>query len=168
MSITTKDRLKFFSKENGFGQNTFEKHVGIAIGYLSSKSKSITSDTIERVYEKFPDLNLEWLITGKGDMFKSTSIIGNKNITGNNNLSNTGSIGGHNIQISDPNPVHKKIVEDKDFKMTYESLPDDFTQHKFNLLLDENRCLKEENNSLLKELNETQRELIGLLKHNDK
>jgi phage repressor protein C with HTH and peptisase S24 domain len=64
--MTTKERLKLFVQEKGFGQNAFEKEVQIAKGYIASKCKSITSDTIEKVHSRFPDLNLNWLLTGEG------------------------------------------------------------------------------------------------------
>jgi hypothetical protein len=66
--MTTKNRLIEFATKKGFGRNRFEDHVGIAIGYLSSKSKSVTSETIERVLNKFPELNANWLLTGIGKM----------------------------------------------------------------------------------------------------
>jgi len=66
--MTTKERLKEFVFKIGYGQNAFEKFIGIANGYLASKSTSITSDTIEKVLAKFPDLDLNWLFTGEGEM----------------------------------------------------------------------------------------------------
>jgi len=69
--MTTKDRLRLFSKQMGYGRNKFEEYVEIASGYLSSRSNSVTSDTIEKVIRKFPDLSLEWLLTGQGKMLRS-------------------------------------------------------------------------------------------------
>ena len=72
VNMTTKERLKEFVSKQGLGQNAFEKKVGIAVGYLASKSVSVTSDTIEKVIENFPNLNLDWLITGEGEMLKNS------------------------------------------------------------------------------------------------
>lgn len=47
--------------------------MGIAKGYLSSKSQTITSDVVERVSDKYPNLSMEWLMRGIGDMFCSPS-----------------------------------------------------------------------------------------------
>lgn len=71
--FTTKDRLKLFVKSIGLGRNKFEDQVGIANGYLSSKSSSVTSDALEKIKEKYPDLNVDWLITGEGDMIIDNS-----------------------------------------------------------------------------------------------
>lgn len=69
--MSTKERLKEFVRFIGMGQNAFEKEVGIANGYLASKSLSVSSDAIEKILDKYPQLNLYWLFTGKGEMENS-------------------------------------------------------------------------------------------------
>ncbi len=66
--MNTKTRLKLFVKQKGYGRNKFENLIGISIGYLSTKNETINSDVIEKSKIFFPDLNLDWLITGKGEM----------------------------------------------------------------------------------------------------
>lgn len=78
---STKDRLREFVSDIGYGRNKFEEYVGISLGYLSSKSNSVTSDTIEKVVNKFPDLNLNWLLTGKGGMYSNTDVVVMENPT---------------------------------------------------------------------------------------
>lgn len=50
----------------------FEDECGLSNGYLNSSMNSssgnIGSDSISRIIEKFPMLNVYWLCTGKGDM----------------------------------------------------------------------------------------------------
>lgn len=62
------------SEEYG-GRNKFETLIGVSEGYLTKtlqkKNSSIGSDVIDRIVQKFPDLNLDWLVTGNGDMFKT-------------------------------------------------------------------------------------------------
>lgn len=72
--MATIDRLRDFHsflKEKGFGgRNVFEREIGVSEGYLSQvKRKGVNSDVLEKVSEKFPDLNLDWLVTGRGSMF---------------------------------------------------------------------------------------------------
>lgn len=68
--MATKDRLKEFLSYKKIGRNKFETKLGIANGYMSSKGVTITSEVIEKASAEFPDLNLEWLITGNGNMLK--------------------------------------------------------------------------------------------------
>ena len=67
--MATKDRLKEF-----LSYKKIETKLGLANGYMSSKGVTITSEVIEKASAEFPDLNLEWLITGEGEMLKTTSI----------------------------------------------------------------------------------------------
>lgn len=69
-TMTTKDRLKEFLSVKGIGRNRFETQIGVSRGYLSTKSDVISSEVIEKSAEAFHDLNLDWLITGKGEMIK--------------------------------------------------------------------------------------------------
>lgn len=70
--MTTKDRLKEFLSSQKIGRNRFEEQLGISIGYMSSKATTITSDVIEKTILAYPILNLDWLITGSGEMLKSS------------------------------------------------------------------------------------------------
>lgn len=68
--MKTKERLKLFVQSLNMGQNKFEEAVGIANGYLASRSQSVNSDAIEKILIKYPNLNLDWLFTGNGSMFQ--------------------------------------------------------------------------------------------------
>ena len=50
----------------------FDISIGTANGYILRMRKnnaSVGSDVIERIVKEYPQVNLIWLITGKGDMF---------------------------------------------------------------------------------------------------
>ncbi len=66
-----KDRLKEVRDYAKMGQTNFEKHTGISSGYFNKVKSSVGSDTIIKIADKFPELNIEWLITGNGTMLKS-------------------------------------------------------------------------------------------------
>lgn len=75
--MTTIERLeKFHSylKEKGYGgRNVFERQIGKKEGYMTNalkKNTSISSDVLEKVMNAFPEVNIEWLISGKGKMIK--------------------------------------------------------------------------------------------------
>lgn len=72
--MATKDRLKEFLSIQKIGRNKFEEQLGIATGYMSSKAMTITSDVIEKVTSAYPELNLDWLITGNGSMLRKNNL----------------------------------------------------------------------------------------------
>lgn len=66
---------------------TFEEKCGLSNSYISNSKKgngSIGSDMIARIMSGFPQLNVEWLCSGKGEMLKQevfffSEIFGNRN-----------------------------------------------------------------------------------------
>lgn len=63
-----------YLKLTGYGgRNKFEKAIGKSDGYLSNalkKNSSIGSDVLLDIRTMFPELNIDWLISGEGNMLK--------------------------------------------------------------------------------------------------
>lgn len=70
--MCVKDRVKLFVKSIDIGVTDFEKSINVANGYVNSISKSMGIDKINLILEKYPNLSIEWLLTGKGEMLKVT------------------------------------------------------------------------------------------------
>jgi hypothetical protein len=58
-------------------QSQFEKIVGLSNGYVNNIQESISPSKLSLILENFPELNLEWLLVGKGEMLKSTQHLEN-------------------------------------------------------------------------------------------
>ena len=70
--MAVRERLKEFIKLIGIGQKAFAQSVGLSDGYVNAISKSIQPDTLHRISMQYPTLNIEWLITGVGEMLKNS------------------------------------------------------------------------------------------------
>ena len=70
--MSVKDRIKEFCDVIGITTSAFEKSIGVANGYVNSISRSVGIDKINTILEKYPNISIEWLLTGKGLMFKDT------------------------------------------------------------------------------------------------
>lgn len=68
--MTTKERFIEYLKIKGIGQTSFEESSGLSRGAISQKS-GFSANSIEKIAIACPDLNLDWLITGNGEMLKS-------------------------------------------------------------------------------------------------
>ena len=68
--MNSKDRLLQFIEYKKISKNKFYLSTGIGNNYLGNV-KSLGSEIIERIISIFPDLNVEWLISGKGSMIKT-------------------------------------------------------------------------------------------------
>ncbi len=71
MSKTVHRIMQLISALN-MSARQFDISIGTANGYILRMRKnnaSVGSDVIERIVKEYPQVNLVWLITGKGDMF---------------------------------------------------------------------------------------------------
>ncbi|MFA7615713.1 MAG: hypothetical protein WCY16_03925 [Weeksellaceae bacterium] len=71
--MNVKERLKSFADSVGLTVSALEKELNVSNGYINSISKSIGLDKLELLIEKFPNLNVEWLLTGKGSMVRRSN-----------------------------------------------------------------------------------------------
>jgi len=70
-----KERLLQFLDHLGMGQSKFEKITGLSNGLINNIGDSIHSKTINKISEKYPELNTVWLLTGKGEMMLASNIV---------------------------------------------------------------------------------------------
>lgn len=71
--MAVRDRLKAYLKEKNISQADFAIGIGASTGYVNAIVKTIGSDKLAIIREKFPDLNIGWLLTGEGEMLKSAT-----------------------------------------------------------------------------------------------
>ena len=67
----TIDRLILFIEYTGLSARKFDLSIGASNGYILRMKKnkaSIGSDILEKIIDKYPQLNIIWLLTGKGSM----------------------------------------------------------------------------------------------------
>jgi transcriptional regulator with XRE-family HTH domain len=72
-----KDRLLKFLSINNLTATKFADEIGVqrsSISHILSGRNKPSYDFINKTLENYTDLNAEWLITGKGEMFKSTNL----------------------------------------------------------------------------------------------
>lgn len=67
------DRILKIIDLNNENKNQFYKKTGLSNGFLD-KVKDIGGSKIEYILNSYPDINPEWLLTGKGEMLKSTVV----------------------------------------------------------------------------------------------
>jgi hypothetical protein len=72
---TTKERIIQFIDFKGISITNFLKETAIKRGFLDTdKLKSSVSDVfLTMIIETYPELNLDWLITGKGEMLRENT-----------------------------------------------------------------------------------------------
>ena len=69
------ERIYKYLEFKGISAYEFERKCDISNGYLNSRktgTRGIGSEILEKIYKKYPDLNLIWLITEEGEMINDS------------------------------------------------------------------------------------------------
>jgi len=68
--MNSKDRLLKFIEYLKIGQGAFEKKCGISNGYINNNKGNIGASILNRIHVAYPELNVEYITTGSGQMIK--------------------------------------------------------------------------------------------------
>ncbi|MFI3298742.1 MAG: XRE family transcriptional regulator [Rikenellaceae bacterium] len=82
METTVKERITLFLKSKKISKTEFGRRIGVSSAFVSSMRQSLQPDKIQSIAMEFPDLNMGWLMTGKGEMLRPVQQ--NENISENN------------------------------------------------------------------------------------
>lgn len=66
--MTVKDRLLQFMAHANMSQARFEKHVGLSNGFVNNVGNGLTTKSLQKIKDKYPQLNTSWLLNGEGQM----------------------------------------------------------------------------------------------------
>lgn len=72
-----KQRILLFAASLGISKRDFYTKIGVSRGTLESKT-GITEDVIAKFFATYPEVNIEWLMTGRGEMLAVESAIPTK------------------------------------------------------------------------------------------
>lgn len=68
--VDVKGNLKTFLDYKDVKKATFETLCGLSNGFVDKVGLTIREDNLNKISAAFPDLNIDWLVHGKGDMVK--------------------------------------------------------------------------------------------------
>lgn len=72
--MTLKDRVKVYCDRKNMAVTKFERMAGLSNGYFKENTKRMSDDKIESIHRAFSDINIDWLLTGNGEMLKGEAI----------------------------------------------------------------------------------------------
>lgn len=71
--MSVKDRLIQLVEKEGLNPNQFYVKTGFGNGFLSTVGDTLRRPSIEKLEKTFPHWNIEWVLTGKGEMTKANA-----------------------------------------------------------------------------------------------
>lgn len=69
-----KDRLRKVIDYYNITTNNFSQKIGVsegAIRKVMTQNTTLRSDTLDKISQNFADINIDWLVTGRGEMLRS-------------------------------------------------------------------------------------------------
>lgn len=69
-----KNRLLEYIKFKGLSISQFERICGLSNGFVDKTGENTRRSTLDKISNKFTDLNIDWLRTGKGSMLNPVHI----------------------------------------------------------------------------------------------
>lgn len=172
------ERIEEFIKSQGISVRAFEQAISASDGMIRraiNNKTNIQSKWLSNIAESFPQLSLNWLITGQGEMLLSLqkpSI----NTNGNSIIGNVGSsintgMGSHMVNITMPESGTQKVIKpsgEVEIQRTDPAIKDDERLAELNKeieLMKQRVALMEDNMKMKDELIATLKETIELLRN---
>ena len=70
MENKLRDRVRQYCEYMNIRVSKFEKDAGLSNGYFNQVSKKPSEAKLDSISKAHPNLNIDWLCTGRGDMVK--------------------------------------------------------------------------------------------------
>lgn len=81
--LTGQNKINLILDHVGIKAPTFAKHIGVKyqriLDIQNGKVKNISAEVASRIIDAYPQFNIEWLLTGKGEMLNSETKEPNSN-----------------------------------------------------------------------------------------
>lgn len=118
MKSAVKERLEDFLKIKKISKTEFGKRIGVSAAYVTGIRKSLSQEKISSIAREFPNLNIEWLLTGEGQMLKPVG--GHTVVTGEVSGNGNQIVAGNNNRVG---AVPEPRIEDAEVIETLEAIP---------------------------------------------
>ena len=67
-----KERLLFYLQSKRISKSAFGTAIGASSSFVDAIRSSVSPERLERIMDEFPDLDIVWLLTGRGQMLTTT------------------------------------------------------------------------------------------------
>lgn len=115
MLNTVRERLTEYLKVKKISKSAFGRAIGASSAFVTSIQKTIGSEKIQAITLNYPDLNIEWLLTGEGQMLKpqSANSVSVGSVSGNGNSF----VAGNNNNIGTPRHEDVETIEGEEVEI---------------------------------------------------
>ena len=116
MQNTFKDRLIEFLSYLNLGQTKFEENVGLGRASISKIKDGMSSPNLAKIIKAYPELNIYWLVGGKGEMLNNAETKAEPNAPDENQLvtylkEENEKLRNENRQLAEQNGYYKGLLD---------------------------------------------------------
>lgn len=97
------ERLNRFIKYLGISVSQFEQSIGVGNAFVANTNSRMRNSSKNLISSRYPELNMDWLIRGKGKMLNT-----NKNVISSSGANSVNAIHGNAIVINDNKKSHER------------------------------------------------------------
>lgn len=116
---TIQDRLAMFLADLNISTQKFERQCDMGQGAAAKLTAKSYATTYAKIAKAFPQLNVDWLKTGNGEMLKSSQSRHVRDINGNSNFL----LNDHSINIKELKvQIEDELANDSDMSSSIETL----------------------------------------------
>lgn len=72
--MSLKERVQEYCTYKNIALSRFEKTAGLSNGYFNQVTKRPSQGKLDKISDSFPELNIDWLLTGNGEMLKDVFV----------------------------------------------------------------------------------------------
>ena len=110
-SMSVKERLILIINSLNLTRQKFEIECNLSNGYIANIRKSIGGDALERISNRYPNINKAWILLGEGEMFNDDNKISQRNKKLIPFYDDVATIGGVNELTADTDKGHSHVAE---------------------------------------------------------
>ena len=107
-NTSVKDRLTSYLSTKKISKSEFGRTIGVSTSFVTAIRKSIQPDKVASIAQYYPDLNIQWLLTGEGTMLNSSGD-NFANVVGYNNRQTIGSIDNRHYYSDSPDVLKAQV-----------------------------------------------------------
>lgn len=111
-----KERLLLFMNRENISATTLAEEIGVqrsSVSHILSGRNNPSYDFIYKMTTRYPNLNIEWLLTGSGEIYKSeTEINSNHDLSfgeDSENSENDNNKKNHDAEVTNVNKIEKIV-----------------------------------------------------------
>ena len=108
-------RLLEFIDYLGIKKSQFEKECGLSNGFVDKSGDNTRRSSLDKISTKYPECNIDWLLTGSGKMLKEATSIPIKSLTSGVPYYNVDFIGGFDIILNDQTATPEYLIDFKEY-----------------------------------------------------